>query len=69
MGSVPSRRTNDDDWEKAKKRALGIYNYRIKNYNPVEHGPPTQYMQQVEAEYQLECIPEYLRSENNLRKR
>lgn len=64
MGSVPSKRTNNDDWDESEKRALIIYNYRIKNYNPIEHGPPTQYMLRVNAEYELECIPEYLRLKN-----
>ena len=60
------------EWEKAEKRASEIYNYRINNYNPVEHGTPTNYMQRIKSEYELECIPEYLRSEkegNKLNKR
>ena len=50
------------DWSVAKKNANKIYNYRIKNYNPLVHGPREYYMLQVEAEYELECIPEYYRS-------
>jgi len=65
MGLSSSKNTNandNNDWEIAKKRADNIYNYRIKNYNYMRHGPQELYMLQVEAEYELECIPEYLRS-------
>jgi hypothetical protein len=46
----------------AHKKAMKIYNYRVKHYNPLEHGTIEYYMAQVQAEYELECIPEYLRS-------
>lgn len=62
MGSSSSKTTNNNDWEMAQKRAIKIYNYRIKHYNPIEHGPRDYYMTQVHAEYELECIPEFLRS-------
>ena len=63
MGSSSSKsNNNNNDWELAKKRAIKIYNYRIKHYNPIVHGPQAYYMIQVEAEYELECIPEYFRS-------
>lgn len=63
MGSSSSKNTtNNNDWEIAEQRAIKIYNYRMKNYNPLEHGPREYYMAQVQAEYELECIPEYLRS-------
>ena len=32
-------------------------NYSDKNYNQMIHGPIQVYMMQVEAEYELECIP------------
>lgn len=62
MGSSSSKNTNNNDWQMAKKRAIQVYNYRIKHYNPIQHGPREQYIAQVEAEYELECIPEFLRS-------
>jgi hypothetical protein len=55
----------DDAWESAQKRARTVYNYRLKHYNPSIHGPYHYYMLQVEAEYELECIPEYMRRGNN----
>ena len=55
---------NEDTWETAKQRASKLYNYRIKNYNPIIHGPIDYYMVQVEAEYELECIPLYMRHGN-----
>jgi hypothetical protein len=50
-----------DTFESAKQRATKVYNYRIKNYNPIIHGPIEFYIIQIEAEYELECIPEYMR--------
>ena len=62
MGSSSSKTTNNIDWEIAQQRAIKVYNYRIKHYNPNEHGSQQYYIAQVQAEYELECIPEYLRS-------
>jgi len=62
MGSSSSKSSNNHDWEMAHKKAMKIYNYRVKHYNPLEHGTIEYYMAQVQAEYELECIPEYLRS-------
>jgi hypothetical protein len=55
---------NDIEWENAEQRALEIYNYRIKNYNPRKDGPPTFYMLKVQAEYDIESIPQYIRSDS-----
>jgi hypothetical protein len=63
MGSFYSTSIRDDTaWENAKKKADSIYNFRIKNYNYLHHGPKEIYMIQVEAEYELECIPEQYRT-------
>ena len=62
MGSSYSKTSNNNDWQIAEQKAAKLYNYRIKNYNPLIHGPRHYYMLQVEAEYELECIPEYMRS-------
>lgn len=62
MGSSSSKTTNNIDWEISQQRAIKVYNYRIKHYNPIEHGSQKYYIAQVQAEYELECIPEYLRS-------
>mgnify|MGYP000474354450 CR=1 FL=1 len=62
MGSSSSKTANNNDWEIAQQRAIKVYNYRIKHYNPIQHGSRDYYMAQVQAEYELECIPEYLRS-------
>lgn len=58
MGSFPSKSYKNNEWEEAKKRATLIYSYRIKTYDPIEHGPPTFYMRQIKKEYDLECIPQ-----------
>lgn len=62
LNSSTQYNTVNADWGVAKQNANRIYNYRIKNYNPLVHGPMHYYMLQVEAEYELECIPEYYRS-------
>jgi hypothetical protein len=67
MGSSSSKNTNNNntnnnEWEIAKKRAIKIYNYRITHFSPIEHGSRDVYMAQVHAEYELECIPQFLRS-------
>ena len=63
MGPSNSKTYQDENaWENAKKNADKIYNFRIKNYNYLTHGPKELYMIQVEAEYELECIPEQYRS-------
>jgi hypothetical protein len=61
MGASSSKSSNDNDWELARIKAVKLYHYRVKNYNYCQHGPRDVYMVQVEAEYELECIPEYLR--------
>lgn len=64
MGCTDSNQSSyhcDDDWDSAKQRAVKMYNYRINHYNPSIHGPYNYYMFQVEAEYELTCIPEYYR--------
>ena len=53
------------NWEIAKQNANKIYNYRIVNYNQMKHGPSHIYMIQVEAEYELECIPLAFRRGNS----
>jgi hypothetical protein len=45
-----------------KHRALLIYIDGLKKYNETIHGPLEAYMIQVEADYQLNCIPEHYRS-------
>ena len=62
MGSSSSKNTNNNEWEIAEKRAIKIYRYRITHFNPIEHGSRDVYMAQVQAEYELECIPQFLRS-------
>lgn len=47
MGSSSSKTTNTNDWEMAQQRATKVYNYRLKHYNPIEHGSREYYMAQV----------------------
>jgi hypothetical protein len=69
MGSKSSKNSNcsnkNYNWDLAKQNADKIYNYRIKNYKQMIHGPMQVYMIQVESEYELECIPLGLRGNNH----
>jgi hypothetical protein len=55
MGSLFSKTSKNNDKKETKKRALVIYKYRIKNYDPSKHGPTTSYMRRINAEYELHC--------------
>lgn len=58
----------NNEWIIAKKNADALYQYRIKNYNPLLHGTRKYYMSKVQNEYKLGCIPTHLRSNNNFDK-
>lgn len=45
----------------AEQDARKIYNYRVKTYDPIINGPREIYMVQVEAEFELNCLPEFMR--------
>ena len=49
-----------DEYVSARQKAGRVYTYRVKDYDPARHGPKEMYMMQVEAEYELNCIPETL---------
>lgn len=55
MGSLFSKNSKNNDKKNVRKRALIIYKYRIKNYDPSKHGPPTTYMRRINTEYELQC--------------
>jgi hypothetical protein len=63
--SKSSKKNKDEvdleDFVKAKQNAYNQYVYRIKKYDPSIHGPKYIYMLEVDAEYELNCIPTYLR--------
>jgi hypothetical protein len=65
MGSSTSSNSYenyDSEWEIAKKQAIRNYNYRLRNYNPLLHGPHDIYLLEISADYELECLPRYVRS-------
>ena len=64
MGTNRSKisQRSSKDVNMLKHKALLIYIDGIKNYNETIHGPLEAYMIQVEADYQLNCIPENLRT-------
>jgi hypothetical protein len=50
-----------EEFVRAKQNAYNQYMYRLKSYDPEIHGPKYIYMLEVDAEYELNCIPPYLR--------
>jgi hypothetical protein len=67
MGCKTSKVTNicNNEWIIAKNKADIIYNYRLKNYNPILHGTRKYYMSIILNEYKLNCIPLQFRNEFN----
>ena len=62
MGFAFSKNFINDDWKLAEQDAREIYNYRILQYDPADHGPPMAYMKQIQTEYNVNCIPKYIRN-------
>jgi hypothetical protein len=56
-----NKKYDTDTFVNAEQKARKIYNYRIKTYDPLIHGPRENYIMRVEAEFELNCIPEYMR--------
>lgn len=69
MGSKSSKVTgiynNDEEWIKAKKSAEVLYLYRVRNYNPLIHGIRKHYMNKIQTEYNLVCIPPNIKNNTN----
>ena len=43
------------------KNAVNLYNQRIQNYNYVFHGNYSEYLRNVKAQFQLDCLPDYIK--------
>jgi hypothetical protein len=64
MGNSNSSKRQQQDKiesEKIYNKAVKIFNDRLKNYNPMLHGNYYYYLQCIQAQFELDCIPEYLR--------
>ena len=53
---------SSNDVTMLKHKALLNYIEKLKNYDESINGSMEDYMAQVEADYQVECIPEYRRN-------
>ena len=53
------KKQDTDTFVNAELKARKVYNYRVKTYDPSRHGSRELYMKEVEAEFELNCIPEY----------
>ena len=62
--------SNSAEREREKQRilynkAVELYTQRLRNYDYAYHGNYTTYLRNIQAQFQLDCIPEYLRYGNN----
>lgn len=46
-------------------KALELYKQRLKNYDYAFHGNYRIYLQNIQAQFQLDCLPDYLKYGNN----
>ena len=46
-------------------KALELYKQRLKNYDYAFHGNYTTYLHNIQAQFQLDCLPDYLKYGNN----
>lgn len=47
------------------KNAVNLYNQRIQNYNHAYHGSYSTYLRNVKAQFQLDCLPDYVKYGSN----
>lgn len=45
-----------------EKRAMQIYIHRVNNYHYAFHGDYHVYLYNIQAQYELDCIPDRLKS-------
>jgi len=62
--------SNSIEKERQQQRALynkavQLYEQRLRNYNYAYHGNYSAYLRSIRAQFQLDCIPEYLRYGDN----
>lgn len=59
--AAKKRQEEEEENDKLYKRAVKLYHYRLKNYNPMIHGYYSNYLHNIQAQFELDCIPDYLR--------
>jgi hypothetical protein len=64
MGQSSSSNRAEKNWE---REASINFHKRIKAYNYAYHGPYSYYVECCQAQYQLECIPDYCRQGSGYR--
>jgi hypothetical protein len=48
-----------------QQSALRNYHYRLQIYNRYKHGSYGRYLHCVEAQYELDCLPEWVKYSSN----
>jgi hypothetical protein len=64
MGNNSSNESSISE-QKLIDEANRKFNIRVKSYSYPHHGPYHEYIEWCRAQYELDCIPEYLRYGKN----
>lgn len=59
--NAAKRRQEEEENDKLYKRAVKMYNERLNDYNPRFHGNYYNYLMNIQAQFELDCIPDYLK--------
>ena len=70
MGITESRMNRQIQYEKERRErmeaAFALYQERLSQYNYNMHGNRHRYMFQIEAQYEMDCLPECVKQGSNL---
>lgn len=65
MGNSNSAEKEREQERILYNKAVELYKQRLRNYDYAFHGNYTTYLRSIQAQFQLDCIPEYLRYGSN----
>jgi hypothetical protein len=65
MGNSNSVERERENQRILYNKAVELYTQRLRNYNYAYHGNYSRYLQNIQAQFQLDCIPEYLKYGQN----
>ena len=60
-----SRQNEQNVYAELKRRAFEIYKHRVENYNYAYHGPYHKYLRYIQAQYELDCLPNSIKYGRN----
>ncbi len=65
MGNSNSIKEQRENERALYNKAVELYKQRLRNYNYAYHGDYITYLRNIQAQFQVDCIPEYLRYGDN----